>query len=345
MSGEPDPARSRASALISRVAPYVAPAEGRDALRALGGVLVGLGLMMIYIRKGWTAGEWHPWSSGVLFVVLLLTTVFLYGVGLAARAASGQARAWQAIYVVFGVLVAPIAMLEFIAAIHGHRFAPLNLAWIFLVTGSLAAFAAAQGFRYLWLLAGLASIVAWSALWDKLLSHGLLGHVGLDRWLLLIIAATLFAAGWAVRTGVARRLSRGRALGGEEGAFSELVTAAAIAAVMAGAGGYATFVLLFNPQSDVWSTAALGWEIELLLVSILAVGYGAREGLRGPAYVGGIGLSLFLVHAALSTNGGHGNLVGWPLVLLVVGAVAFLLSLRRAPGTNDLTRSADRRSS
>src|SRR5919199_6158591 len=80
-----------------------APDEGRDALRNLGGLLVGLGLAMVFLRKsgGGTLGA--GWSDIALLFVLLIATAFLYGIGMLGRIATGIPRPWQAVYTVFGV--------------------------------------------------------------------------------------------------------------------------------------------------------------------------------------------------------------------------------------------------
>ncbi|MEK6273233.1 MAG: hypothetical protein AABM42_11410 [Actinomycetota bacterium] len=83
--------------------------------------------------------------------------------------------------------------------------------------------------------------------------------------------------------------------------------------------------LLAVPPAD----SSLFWEIVLLAASLLAVGYGSRFAARGSADVGGIGLIIFLFIAGADLNEAtpQGKIVGWPLVLEVVGALAFAASL------------------
>jgi len=75
---------------------------------------------------------------------------------------------------------------------------------------------------------------------------------------------------------------------------------------------------------------------------LLAVGYGSRFAARGPAYVGGIGLIIFLFIAGADLNEAtpQGKIVGWPLVLVVVGALAFAASL--IPGVKIGSLGAER---
>ena len=62
------------------------------------------------------------------------------------------------------------------------------------------------------------------------------------------------------------------------------------------------------------------------MVSLLLIAYGARSLTRGPAYIGAIGLLVFIgvvgqdVVAAFNAEEGRG-VVGWPLILLIGGAL------------------------
>ncbi len=100
--------------------------------------------------------------------------------------------------------------------------------------------------------------------------------------------------------------------------------------MLAGSLSFPDVFALANPFVSVSGPASsLLWEIVLLVVSLLAVGYGSRVGARGPAYVGGIGLAVFLVLAGSDVNDAtpEGKIAGWPLVLVIVGVVAFAVSL------------------
>jgi hypothetical protein len=117
---------------------------------------------------------------------------------------------------------------------------------------------------------------------------------------------------------------------GDPSRANDVVTGAAVSAVIAGSLSVSGIFALSNPLLAVpTADSSLFWEIVLLAISLLAVGYGARFGARGPAYVGGIGLIIFLVTAGADLNEAtpQGKIVGWPLLLVVVGALAFAASL------------------
>jgi hypothetical protein len=63
--------------------------------------------------------------------------------------------------------------------------------------------------------------------------------------------------------------------------------------------------------------------------SVLLIAFGARFRVRGPVYVGGIGLFLFalLVGLDLDSDSPEGKVLGWPLVLLLLGLAAFIVSV------------------
>ena len=116
-----------------------APDDGRDALRTLAGLLLGLGFLMAWARKSGGLGEgWGDWG---LFITLLIITVFLYGVGLIGRLSTPTARGWQSVYLVFGIILVPVLLLQFVEAVNGNTGAALNVFWVFLV-GAAAAFVA-----------------------------------------------------------------------------------------------------------------------------------------------------------------------------------------------------------
>jgi hypothetical protein len=69
-----------------------------------------------------------------------------------------------------------------------------------------------------------------------------------------------------------------------------------------------------------------GWNVFLLVVSLVLIAYSSRSATRGPGYVGAVGLFGFIGLTGLDLvnriNGGDsGGVVGWPLILLIGGAI------------------------
>ena len=77
----------------------------------------------------------------------------------------------------------------------------------------------------------------------------------------------------------------------------------------------------------------------MLVVGLALVGFGYSGALtRGPAYLGAISLLIFTVSVGLDADDASpaGKVIGWPLILLVVGAAVLLAGarpwLRRSSG-------------
>lgn len=286
-----------------------------DALRLVGGVLFALGAIVLLYRRS------TDWGTGARFVVLLIPCVLLYGMAFAATRAGSVLQPWQVVFFVFGLLLVPVVLLLFIRWIGGTPGDDLNLIWIFGLTAGLGVYASLRaGASYSLLLAALALIIVWISLWDKIVD---LKPNGV-RILLLVAAIAFVAAAVALR----RRFPRQHV---------ELVTAAGLAILFV---GLLSVGLLFASRIPSLSGSRLlgqsakpneFWNILLLVVSLALIAYGARLGARGTGYIGAIGLLVFATIvginiAARLKNEDPTNIVGWPLVLLVLGIAGLVLS-------------------
>jgi hypothetical protein len=325
----------------------LSPDDTRDALRTIGGLLIGLAAAMIYIRKGpFISVNPHQWASFPVFLVLAIPAVFLYG-SILTRPRTGELRVWQVVLGVFGYLFVPIALGQLVHVLGGTPSASLNVFWIFGLTAALAFYSGAvMGVRVQLLLGSLALIISWSALWSKILSGGISHHYGVYRGLLGIVAIGLLAGAlylWRENPGGEEVASSATAPSGDLGLWkgSELLTGAGIAAVLACGLGIASYGKLLGPLAPT-TVSPIGtsniWDILLLLVSLGLVLIGAQIGTRGPVYVGAIGLVLFLLIAGLDLNNSPPHpfsFGGWPWVLLILGLVGVGLSFNRNASLGD----------
>jgi hypothetical protein len=325
------------------------PDDTRDLLREIGGLLLGLAAAMIYIRKGpFLAGNPDKWAAFPMFLVLAIPAVYLYG-GILSRPQTGRLRPWQLVHSVFGLIFVALTLRQFVDMIGGTPGADLNTFWIFTVTAAIAFYAGfVGGVRVQILVGGIALIVSWSALWDKFLpDSGITAHWGTYRGLLGLLSIGLLAGAlyvWRTNPGGDEIADTGAKPAGDLGLWkaSELLTAAGIAAVIACSLGITALGNL-NPlgtSTPPIQTSDL-WDILLLLVSLGLVMIGAQIGTRGPAYVGGIGLTLFLVIAGFDLNSDHPDPTkfgGWPWVLLILGLIALGLSFTREASLGDRPR-------
>jgi hypothetical protein len=287
------------------------PEDTRDLLRLAGGLVLGLGVLALAQRKE------ADYGAAFFFFVYLVPAVLLFGGGVLTIRDTGGLRPWQAVFSVFGLIFVTLTLFQFVDMIGASPDAQFNVFWIFGVTAALAAYAGMEaGIRFQLLAASLAFLISFMAFWDKIV--GFADNDVLYRLALLVVAGILFYAG--MRVWQADRA-------GGMWKFSELLTGAGIAAVLAFGAGItsalsavaASIPFLAEPiSSPNWY-----WDIALLLVSLALVGAGTLITLRGPVYVGAAGLFIFL-----SSIGGGGTNLVWPLALLVIGAGAILLSLR-----------------
>lgn len=320
----------------------LAPDDTRDALRKYGGLLLGLGVFMLILRRGEDSGNF------VNFLLYAVMAVYLYGAVFTDRYTDGV-RPWAAVHSVFGLIFVPFALSELVDLIGdaGDSGNALNVVWIFGVTAALAFYAGVvKGIRFHILAGAIATIVAWSALWDKLLGdEGIAGHFGTYRGLLGILSILLLAGALYVwRRGDQTRVA-GTAVddGGDQGLWkaSELLTGAGIAAVIACALGISSVLQFAAPlgftEVSVIKTAQV-WDVLLLLISLGLVGLGATIGTRGPAYVGAIGLLLFLLIVGLDLNedSPQPDKVGlWPIILLIAGGLLIAVSAVKEASLGD----------
>jgi hypothetical protein len=318
----------------------LAPDDTRDALRKIGGLLLGLAALMIYIRKGpFISGNPSQWASFPMLLVLAIPAVYLYG-SILSRSQTGELRPWQAVHNVFGLVFVPLALGQFVDVIGGTPTASLNIFWITSATAGFAFYAGARAaVRVQFLLGSIAVIVSWTALWNKILSGGIGAHWGVYRGLLGIIAIGLLAGAlyvWRDNPGGDDIGASATAPSGDLGLWkaSELVTGAGIAAVIGCSLGI-TAIGNLNPLSGSTPPIATStfWDVMLLIVSLGLVAIGSQIGTRGPVYVGAIGLVLFLAIVGLDLNEGRDanpfKFGGWPWILLILGLVALALSFTR----------------
>lgn len=311
------------------------PDDTRDALRKLGGLLLGVGALMVVARKE------TDWGAFWIFLTYAIPAVILYGGALWTLRSTGGLQPWQAVFSVFGLLFVLLSLQQLVDMIGdaGDSGNAINVFWTFGIVAGLALYAGAvAGIRFHLLLGSLAFVVSFMALWQEII--GFEDDLGIFRGM-LGIASILLLVGAVVlwRSDRDQGLYR----------FSEVLTAAGVAAVIsAGLGVTSAFEAITGIPGfgsfPIFETSWV-WDTLLLIISLALVGIGTRIGVRGPVYVGAIGLALFLALAGADLDSDDPDptkVVGWPLILLLGGAGALLASLSKGTTLGDRPRNTVR---
>jgi hypothetical protein len=302
-------------------------AERREWLRLFGGLLFAAGALVLAERKG---SDWSDWA---IFFTLLVATSVLYAAAAMAARELAPLQAWESAFYTFAIILLPLTLASFVNAIDNSPDGRINAFWILGVSAAVAVYVALRrGAWWQMLIAGIYAIGAWVALWSKILDNPSADTI---RWLLIAFAAILLVAAAALA-----RERRPQA--------ADLVTAAGISAVVAGAIGLAGLSGAAGGVSGLVSDSTpkptQGWNVFLLLVSLALIAYAARSVTRGPGYVGAIGFAVFITlvgtNVVARLKGDDADaVVGWPLVLLLVGA-ALLAASFFTPGAGARPRAA-----
>jgi hypothetical protein len=289
-------------------------ADRRDWLRLLGGLLFASGAVVLALRKS------NDWSDWAIFAVLFVATAVLYGAARLGAQGVAALEPWESAFYTFAIILLPLTLATLVGAIDNSADGRINGFWILGLSAAVAVLTAIRrGAWWQMLIAGLYATGSWIALWSKILDNPSADTI---RWLLIAFAAILLIAAAALA-----RESRPQA--------ADLITAAGIAAVLAGALGIAAFAGgasgISGLVSDNTPKPTQGWNVFLLLVSLALIAYGARSVTRGPGYVGAIGFTVFILlvgtNVVARLKGDEADkVVGWPLILLLVGGAALLVS-------------------
>lgn len=307
------------------------PDDGREVVRVVAGILIAVGCLLLAYRRGTSDYFEDQTSNFGLFVIFAAPAGFLYGAGILGRTLGGFDRRWQALYTVTGMILMPIALFYLAATIDSGY--DETLVAIFVFSASAAACVVAwliASVRFQLLLGALYAAFAWLAFLDQALSDGLDSDLSTVRALLLVFAGALIVAAFVVR---------GRARVEPEAAFGELLTGAGLAALIAySLGPLVALTALsistsFGPTPDevgfVSQRQDMIWDVLTLLTGAGLIVFGLGRGLRGPVYVGVLMVLLFTMSVGLDLDDAtpEGKVVGWPLLLCVLGAGTFLVSM------------------
>jgi hypothetical protein len=283
--------------------------DDRGPLVAAGLVTLAVAVLMSDIRFG------IDWSAGGRLVVTAVPALLALGVAFFAPQSEVPPPWLSAILVVeLALVLLALGNLADALGADGELQTSGSLTWVGLLVTTLAVVSSRRhNSAVMALLAGLVGTVTLLAAVDWIFDLG--NPLRTFRWLLMLAAILLGAAGLAVR---GTRVRHGVAL----------INAAGLVTL----GLALTFALgaLLSPFGS-GASAGWGWELFVLLVGAALVAFAMANKEPGPGYLGGINLVAFALMA--SNTGEPPSLVGWPLVLLVVSIAILALGLRPRPRT------------
>lgn len=272
------------------------PPPHRGPLIASGVVLLAVGVGLIQFRL--ESDLWHAVSAAALALLAL-------GIGLQTRSDQGAPYAFQSVLLVCGLLALALALVRFGDVVGWdpveERPAAVVVSLGFGAVALTAAFtresAASLGLAAI---AGVSALLnAWSWVFDPASATPF-------RWLLLLCGAAYVLLALVLRGG---RYRHSVQLVGVAG-----LCVIAICLTFLGLG------FLFGERAEVGA----GWELVALVAGCGLIAFGAVDHQPGPALLGIALLALFVAMVGSEED----TLLGWPLVVLVLGTVVVLAGLR-----------------
>jgi hypothetical protein len=301
---------------VERVLAAVRPHPHRGDLIAAAAVPLAVGVLMAEVRFDGT------WGRGAQFVVVLLACVLVLGMGLLAPLEDERPRAYQTVLLVAGLtlLAVTIGRLAQVLGEDQPLAASGTVTWMTLLFAGIAAFGAWHR------RSAISALLEFAAGGAALLAFvdWVFQPSGPDtfRWLLLALLL-----GYAT---VHVRLRE---------PWPRHAVQAVNAAGLSGIALAATFATFERPHFEsgpgeggglvgaFLSRPGAGWGFVLLAVGFALVAYAGVDREPGPGYLGFVVLALFVVLAGLP--GEHrASLIGWPILLLLLGGAGVAPGLR-----------------
>lgn len=266
------------------------PPPHRGPLIASGALVLTVGVALLQVRMGW--------SVGVQLLIAVVLAVTLLWLGLQAPSEGGAPYPHQSVLLVLGLAAFGGVLVRLIDLV-GDLRSPSSgtLVWTSLLECGLAVFVSVRRRSAIAaLIAAVAGGASLLAAWDWVVDPR---SVTPYRWLLLLLAFVFGLASLALR--------------GESGRHADqMVNAAGSSILLIGLSGAFGF-----------GDLPPGWELVVFVAGVSLAAYAAADRAPGAAYLSAANLAAFIAAAA-----GDGDVVGWPLLLLVVGSVMLLAGLR-----------------
>ncbi len=305
---------------VDGLAVRLRPAPDREPLVAAGAVLLAMAALVIDLRM-------TQWALGPKFLVLLVISAVILGLGWSALPGGVVARPYQSMLLIAGLILL-IFTLELLAEVLGAHHSPGagGTFWTFAAEAGVAFVSARRsrsaGCTLIGALASAISILAFIGF--AFHPHGLTAV----RWIILVESLVFVVGAVRLRAAHPRHAT-------------QFVNVAGILALLVSLTFLATTALTVVesrlgtavPLSGVGPTG-FGWKLYTLIAAGALIAYAVIGRAPAPGVLGILVSFTFVALVGFPSYTG-GSLVFWPLFLLIVGAAAVLFGLgagRRVAG-------------
>jgi hypothetical protein len=299
------------SAVLDRLRPH----PHRGDVIAAGAVPLSLSAFLMELRMS-------QWSLGTRFAVIALISVLILTMGWLAPLESEEPRAYHSTLLIAGLLPLAAALVLLSEVLGARQDGPGAgaFAWTFGVEAGVAALAARRANSSVCtLIAAVAGAIAVEAFVSFAFKPSGLGTF---RAFLLVMSLGFVVGGVRLHD----RKRRHAVQLANAGGLLTLVLAATLAIDTIGITLAQPFAGLAG-LPRLTAAAPAGWKLYILAAGFGLIAYAGVEREPGPGYVGVANLVAFALLAGLHPLNGN-TLVGWPLILLVIGAAGLALGLR-----------------
>jgi hypothetical protein len=292
-------------AAVTRGLGYIRPHPHRGDLIAAGAVPLTVAILMLNVRMD------ERWGSGIHLVITGVVCALVLGMGLLAEREEEFPRAYQTILLVAGLSLLTVALLRLAEVLGADE--PLDssstLTWTAALFTAVAAVPAWERINspVCALIEVVAGGIALLAFVDWVFDPE---GATTSRWILLLLIAVYVAAHLRWRGPRPRHAVH-------------MINAAGLAGLALAVTFGAGFILPFGDSGDpgTW------WELVIVAVGFGLAAYAGADREPGPAYLGFLVLLAFVLLAGIPSPDGA-SIIGWPLLLLLLGGAAVAVGLR-----------------
>jgi hypothetical protein len=283
---------------------------------AASAVVFGLAVVAVLFRMS------DVWTDGEVLALLAGTALIFYVLGLLGPRVGDRPAAETSVLLVVGLVLGLLALLQLADVLGADDFGPGTLTWIFGAWGALCLIAATRcdsAIAALLAAAGATGVVLAGADWIFDLSG-----IRTFQYLLAGLTIVFFLTGLGIG---GSRPRHGVVLVGAAGLTAVTLGVLLTVEVFASFFGNAVSSLFSSGDNGFGFNQAWGWQLVELIFGLTLVGYATRTREPGPGYLGAIVLVEFLFGAIVRFED-HPSIKGWPLALLIIGAVILAATLR-----------------